>query len=215
MSKTCLEYFIALLLIQLFPCSGIINKSNFKPLSSSFRVCKIYYEFFHWNLQPSSGKKILHILCKSKLGTNLEDSISVSFHLWAAKYHTSVYFFNFWKGEIFLSQFYIFWGLNACWKIYHAIILHMVFAKLCSSLKSHASLLRFSPSKSTFWEKFLRKSKKFEILMDLNRNFDESQIKGTNFNNEFFPNHASKKYETNYYKQMILSTFERCFHKIF
>ena len=127
----------------------------------------------------------------------------------------SVYFFNFWKGENFSSQFFSFWGSNAYWKINHAIILHMVFAKICSSWKSHASLLRFSPSKSTFWEKFLRKSKKFEILMDLNQNFDESQIKGTNFNNEFFPNHASKKYETNYYKQMILSTFESAFIKFF
>ena len=41
------------------------------------------------------------------------------------------------------------------------------------------------------------------------------QTKVIHFHNEFFPNHASKKYETNYFKYRIDSTFERCFHKFF
>ena len=51
--------------------------------------------------------------------------------------------------------------------------------------------------------------------MDLNRNLMTFPIKDTNFNNEFFPNHASKKYETNNHKQRIPSTFERCSYKNF
>ena len=43
----------------------------------------------------------------------------------------------------------------------------------------------------------------------------EFQTKETNFHNEFFPNHASKKYETNHLKKRIVSTFEKCSHKIF
>jgi len=53
------------------------------------------------------------------------------------------------------------------------------------------------------------------ILIDFNQKMTIFLTKETNFHNELFPNHASKKYETNHYKQRIDSTFERCFHKIF
>ena len=57
--------------------------------------------------------------------------------------------------------------------------------------------------------KFQQKSKKFEILIDFNRNLILFQTKATNFHNELFPNHASKKYETIFCKEIIPSTFER------
>ena len=44
------------------------------------------------------------------------------------------------------------------------------------------------------------KNKKFEILINFNRNLTIFQTKEINFHNEFVPNHASKKYETNHYE---------------
>ena len=51
--------------------------------------------------------------------------------------------------------------------------------------------------------------------MDFNQNLTIFQTKETNFHNEFVRNHASKKYETIFCKEIIPSTFERCFHKKF
>ena len=73
----------------------------------------------------------------------------------------------------------------------------------------------FHSQSRRFWQKFLQKSQKYEILMDFNRNLTIFQIKDTNFNYEFSPNHESKKYETSNYKKWIISTFEVCFQKIF
>ena len=47
--------------------------------------------------------------------------------------------------------------------------------------------------------KFQQKIKKFMILIDSDRNLTIFQTKETKFHNEFFPNHASEKYETNHY----------------
>ena len=41
------------------------------------------------------------------------------------------------------------------------------------------------------------------------------EIKERSFHNEFFRDHASKKYETNNHKKRIASTFEVFFHKFF
>ena len=55
-----------------------------------------------------------------------------------------------------------------------------------------------------FWKRsisdFVKKRKKFEDWIDFNRNLMIFQTKQANFQNEIFPNYASKKYETNNYK---------------
>ena len=57
--------------------------------------------------------------------------------------------------------------------------------------------------------RFQQNSKNFEILIDFNQNLILFQTKATNFHNEFYLNHVSKKYETNYCKQINANTFER------
>jgi len=63
--------------------------------------------------------------------------------------------------------------------------------------------------------KFQQKTEEFEILIDFNQNLMIFQTKEIKFHNDSFPNHASKKFETNHDKWRTDNTFEKCFRNFF